>query len=203
MGEIGGFGGLFQLEPGKYREPVLVAGTDGVGTKLKIAIMLDRHDTIGIDLVAMCVNDVLVQGAEPLFFLDYLAMGKLVPEKAASIVKGIAEGCRQGAVPFWEEKRRKCRVSMGKMNMIWPALSWNRGKGPPLDGSRPGTGDILIGLSSTGLHSNGYSLARKVLLEDGGLSLRSVLLVLIGPWGIAAGTHQDLCAPNFSSSVSI
>ena len=95
MAEIGGFGGLFSLNTSKYKNPVLVSGTDGVGTKLKIAFMADCHDTVGIDLVAMCVNDIIVQGAEPLFFLDYLATGKLLPEKAADVVKGIAEGCRQ------------------------------------------------------------------------------------------------------------
>ncbi|MDN5301548.1 MAG: phosphoribosylformylglycinamidine cyclo-ligase, partial [Thermoanaerobacteraceae bacterium] len=95
LGNIGGFGGFFQLDIKKYREPVLVSGTDGVGTKLKIAFAMDKHDTVGIDCVAMCVNDILVHGAEPLFFLDYVALGKLIPEKVAEIVKGVAEGCRQ------------------------------------------------------------------------------------------------------------
>ena len=94
LGNLGGFGGFFQLDVSKYREPILVSGTDGVGTKLKIAFMMDKHDTIGIDAVAMCVNDILVHGAEPLFFLDYIALGKLIPEKVADIVKGVAEGCK-------------------------------------------------------------------------------------------------------------
>ena len=98
LGELGGFGGLFSLPLNKYKEPVLVAGTDGVGTKLKVAILADKHDTIGIDAVAMCVNDILVQGAEPLFFLDYLAMGKIFPEKVARIVEGVAVGCQQAGV---------------------------------------------------------------------------------------------------------
>ncbi len=110
LADIGGFGGLFSLSSGKYKNPVLVSGTDGVGTKLKIAFLADRHDTIGIDLVAMCVNDIIVQGAEPLFFLDYLATAKLYPEKGAAIIKGVAEGCLQAGCAYRGRNRRNARI---------------------------------------------------------------------------------------------
>jgi phosphoribosylformylglycinamidine cyclo-ligase len=113
---LGGFGGLFELDRQKYPQPVLVSGTDGVGTKLRLAFDLNKHDTIGQDAVAMCVNDVLVQGAEPLFFLDYLAVGKLVPEKVAAIVGGVAEGCRLQAVPLSAAKQRDCRIFITRKN---------------------------------------------------------------------------------------
>jgi phosphoribosylformylglycinamidine cyclo-ligase len=172
LGDLGGFGGLFALEPGRYRQPVLVAGTDGVGTKLKIAFLMDRHDTIGIDAVAMCVNDILVHGAEPLFFLDYLAVGKMVPEKVAQIVAGVAEGCR----------RAGCALIGGEtaeMPGFYPEDEYDLAgfavgvveREELLDGSRIRPGQVVLGLASSGLHSNGFSLARRVLLAEAGYTL--------------------------------
>ncbi|WP_141262873.1 phosphoribosylformylglycinamidine cyclo-ligase [Moorella sp. E308F] len=172
LGDLGGFGGLFALEPGRYRQPVLVAGTDGVGTKLKIAFLMDRHDTIGIDAVAMCVNDILVHGAEPLFFLDYLAVGKMVPEKVAQIVAGVAEGCR----------RAGCALNGGEtaeMPGFYPEDEYDLAgfavgvveREELLDGSRIRPGQVVLGLASSGLHSNGFSLARRVLLAEAGYTL--------------------------------
>ncbi len=164
--DLGSFAGLFQLDISKYKEPVLLSGTDGVGTKLRVAQMLDKHDTIGIDAVAMCVNDILVQGAEPLFFLDYIAVGKLSPDRVAAIVKGVAEGCRQS----------NCSLIGGEtaeMPGFYPDEDYDiagfavgvADKSKILTGEKVAKGDVLIGLPSTGLHSNGFSLARKVLLE--------------------------------------
>lgn len=163
---IGGFGGLFQLDTAKYREPVLVSGTDGVGTKLRVAFMLDKHDTIGIDAVAMCVNDILTTGAEPLFFLDYLAIGRLEPEKVASIVAGVAEGCRQAgcALIGGETAEMPGFYGDGEYDIAGFAVGVVD-KREIIDGGSIKPGDVLIGLPSSGLHSNGYSLARRVLLE--------------------------------------
>lgn len=176
MTEIGGFGGLFSLNSAKYKNPVLVSGTDGVGTKLKIAFMADRHDTVGIDLVAMCVNDIVVQGAEPLFFLDYLATGKLLPEKAASIVKGIAEGCRQAgcALIGGETAEMPGFYADGEYDIAGFAVGVVE-RDNIIDGSTIAVGNRLIGIASSGLHSNGYSLARKLVFDRMGLSIDSEL----------------------------
>ncbi len=176
LADIGGFGGLFALNTAKYKNPVLVSGTDGVGTKLKVAFMADRHDTVGIDLVAMCVNDIIVQGAEPLFFLDYLATGKLDPIQGAAIVAGIAEGCRQAG----------CALIGGEtaeMPGFYSAEEYDLAgftvgvvdRERIIDGSSISVGDTLIGLASTGLHSNGYSLARKVLFDRMGLGINDII----------------------------
>ncbi|MFO0753663.1 MAG: phosphoribosylformylglycinamidine cyclo-ligase [Thermodesulfovibrionales bacterium] len=166
MTDIGSFGALFKMDMTRYREPVLVSGTDGVGTKLKIAFMTDRHDTVGIDLVAMCVNDILTLGAEPLFFLDYFATGKLRPEKASEVVRGIAEGCRESgcALIGGETAEMPGFYEEGEYDLAGFAVG-AVDKGEIVDGSGIEEGDALIGIASSGLHSNGYSLARKVLFE--------------------------------------
>jgi len=165
LADIGGFSGLFEV-PKKYKNPVLVSGTDGVGTKLKIAFMMDKHDTIGIDCVAMCVNDILCQSAEPLFFLDYIATGKIYPEKIAEIVKGVAEGCLQagcsliggetaempGFYPEGEYDIAGFAVGIVDRNNI-------------IDGSSIKKGDVVLGIPSSGVHSNGYSLVRKLFFD--------------------------------------
>jgi len=170
--DIGGFGGLFSLNKDKYQSPVLVSSTDGVGTKLKLAFQLDRHNTVGIDLVAMCVNDVIVQGAEPLFFLDYLATGMLAPEKAAEIVEGIAEGCRQAgcALVGGETAELPGFYSDGEYDLAGFTVGVVD-RDAIIDGSSIQVGEVLIGVASNGLHSNGYSLARRIISErlEGGL----------------------------------
>lgn len=182
--DIGGFGGLFRLQAHRYAEPVLVSGTDGVGTKLKIAFLTDRHDTVGIDLVAMCVNDIVVSGAEPLFFLDYFATGKLAVPKAEAVLKGIAEGCRQAgcALIGGETAEMPSFYAEGEYDLAGFAVGVvDRPK--IIDGRSIVPGDVLIGLASTGLHSNGYSLARRVLLDQAQLSMTSRLPELDRPLG--------------------
>jgi phosphoribosylformylglycinamidine cyclo-ligase len=171
--DIGGFGGLFRFDSARYREPVLVSGTDGVGTKLKIATLMGRHDTIGIDLVAMCVNDVAVCGAEPLFFLDYLAVAKLAVGQAEAILGGIADGCRQAgcALIGGETAEMPGFYPEGEYDLAGFAVGVVE-REQIIDGSRVQPGDVLIGLASTGLHSNGYSLARRVLLDNSQSALK-------------------------------
>jgi len=166
VGDVGGFGGLFHIDPRRYKSPLLVSSTDGVGTKLRIAHLMNRHDTVGIDLVAMCVNDIIVQGAEPLFFLDYLAFGAVDVDRNVSIVSGIAEGCRQAG----------CAL-IGGENAEMPGFYANNDydlagfcvgivdRDGLIDGSRIRAGDAVVGLASSGIHSNGYSLVRKVFFE--------------------------------------
>jgi phosphoribosylformylglycinamidine cyclo-ligase len=171
LGEIGAFAGFVTL-PAGYREPVLVSSTDGVGSKLKVAFLADRHDTVGIDLVAMGVNDVLVHGAEPLFFLDYLAVGKVVPEKIEAIVKGVAEGCRRAgcALVGGETAELPDFYAPGEYDLAGFCVGVAE-KSRIIDGSAVKPGDRLLGLASSGLHSNGYSLARKVVFERMGLKV--------------------------------
>ena len=161
---LGGFGGLFAIPPDRYKEPVLVSGTDGVGTKLKLAHMTGKHDTIGIDLVAMCVNDVLVQGAEPLFFLDYFACGQLDTEVAAAVISGIADGCEQAGAALigGETAEMPDMYTAGEYDLAGFCVGAVE-KSELIDGSSVQADDVIIGLASSGPHSNGYSLIRKVL----------------------------------------
>jgi phosphoribosylformylglycinamidine cyclo-ligase len=176
MTDIGGFGGLFALDIKKYKEPVLVSGTDGVGTKLKVAFLMGKHDTIGQDAVAMCVNDVIVQGAEPLFFLDYLAVGKLEPKKVADIVSGVAAGCRLAgcALIGGETAEMPGFYPEGEYDLAGFTVGVvDRSKIVSGAGTEPG--DVIIGLPSSGLHSNGFSLARKVFLEKANWSVETLV----------------------------
>jgi phosphoribosylformylglycinamidine cyclo-ligase len=166
LGGLGGFGGMFELDLTGYTKPVLVSGTDGVGTKLKISILKDQHDTVGIDLVAMCVNDILVQGAKPLFFLDYIATGKLESDKIADLVKGIAEGCKQSGAALigGETAEMPGFYSADEYDMAGFTVGIVE-KDKIIDGSTITPGDVMIGLPSTGVHSNGYSLVRKLFFD--------------------------------------
>ncbi|PIU25209.1 MAG: phosphoribosylformylglycinamidine cyclo-ligase, partial [Candidatus Infernicultor aquiphilus] len=167
IGEIGGFGGLFSLTGQKYQEPVLVSGTDGVGTKLKIAFALNKHDSVGIDLVAMCVNDIITCGAKPLFFLDYISMGKLSEKITIDLIKGIIAGC----------KMANCALVGGEtaqMPGFYPGDEYDLAgfavgiveRSKIIEGKEIKEGDLVLGLTSNGLHSNGFSLVRKVLFES-------------------------------------
>lgn len=167
MMDIGSFGALFRLDINKYREPVLVSGTDGVGTKLKIAFMMDRHDTIGIDLVAMCVNDILTLGAEPLFFLDYLAVGKLDVNRSKQIIKGIVDGCKMaGCSLIGGETAEMAGFYKDNEYDIAGFAVGIVDKDRIIRGEDVMDGDILIGLQSSGIHSNGYSLVRRLFFEE-------------------------------------
>ncbi|MEG1405567.1 MAG: phosphoribosylformylglycinamidine cyclo-ligase, partial [Alistipes sp.] len=174
MGNIGAFGGMFDLSALKVKEPILVSGTDGVGTKLKLAFEMDKHDTIGIDAVAMCVNDVLAQGAEPLVFLDYLAQGHSDPRKIEAIVSGVAEGCRQAgcALVGGETAEMPGMYDGGEYDIAGFTVGVVE-KSKLIDGSKVKVGDVLVGIASSGVHSNGFSLVRKVL-SDNALDLKKV-----------------------------
>ena len=165
LGDLGGFGGLFAMST-KYKEPVLVSGTDGVGTKLRLAFILDKHDTIGQDAVAMCVNDILVQGAEPLFFLDYLAVGKLEPEQVADVVKGVANACKESgcALIGGETAEMAGFYAEGEYDIAGFAVGAVE-KSKIITSEKVKTGDVILGLPSSGVHSNGYSLVRKIVFD--------------------------------------
>ena len=174
MGSIGAFGGMFDLSSLGVREPILVSGTDGVGTKLKIAFAMDKHDTIGIDAVAMCVNDVLAQGAEPLIFLDYIATGRNIPARIEAIVSGVAEGCRQaGCALVGGETAEMPGMYAGGEYDIAGFTTGVVEKAKLIDGSKVKVGDVLIGISSSGVHSNGFSLVRKIV-NDAQLDLQGI-----------------------------
>ena len=165
LGDLGGFGGLFAMST-KYKEPVLVSGTDGVGTKLRLAFILDKHDTIGQDAVAMCVNDILVQGAEPLFFLDYLAVGKLEPEQVADVVKGVANACKESgcALIGGETAEMAGFYAEGEYDLAGFAVGAVE-KSKIITSEKVKAGDVILGLPSSGVHSNGYSLVRKIVFD--------------------------------------
>jgi phosphoribosylformylglycinamidine cyclo-ligase len=172
LSEIGSFGGLFQLEPGRFREPVLVASADGVGTKLKVAFLAGRHDTVGVDLVNHCVNDILMQGAEPLFFLDYLSTGRLSPEVAESIIGGMASACRDNgcALLGGETAEMPGFYRDGEYDLagfIVGVVDRTR----LVNGRTIAVGDVLVGVPSSGLHTNGYSLARRIAFDQLGLTV--------------------------------
>ena len=169
LGDLGGFGGLFALNTGKYKEPVLVSGTDGVGTKLRLAFMLDKHDTIGQDAVAMCVNDILVQGAEPLYFLDYLAVGKLDPEQVAAVVKGVANACKESgcALIGGETAEMSGFYPVGEYDIAGFAVGVVD-KSKIITAEKVQSDDVLLALPSSGVHSNGYSLVRKICFDKMG-----------------------------------
>jgi phosphoribosylformylglycinamidine cyclo-ligase len=186
---LGGFSALFKLDLKKYKQPILVSGTDGVGTKLKIAFLTNRHNTVGVDLVAMCVNDVVVTGAEPLFFLDYFACGRLQKDRSVEVLKGIIKGCRQAG----------CALIGGEtaeMPAFYPQDEYDLAgfavgvvdKKDVIDGRKIRPGDVIIGFSSTGLHSNGFSLARKVLFEKAGYQVTD-------PWENGKSLGEELLTP--------
>jgi len=190
VGGIGGFGGMFAFDPARYRDPLLVSSTDGVGTKLLVAQALGRHDTIGIDLVAMSVDDVAAQGAEPLFFLDYLLIERLVPELVEAIVAGIAAGCREAgcALIGGEMAEHPGHLSSGSYDLAGFCVGVVE-RSALVTGAAISPGDAVIGIASSGLHSNGYSLARRVLLREGDAALSS------RPPGLDGTLGEELLRP--------
>lgn len=184
MGNIGSFGGMFDLAALNIKEPILVSGTDGVGTKLKIAFLMDKHDTIGQDVVAMCVNDVLAQGAQPLFFLDYVAVGKNDPAQIEQIVKGVADGCvlANASLIGGETAEMPDMYLEGEYDIAGFTVGVVE-KSKLIDGSKVKVGDILIGIQSSGVHSNGFSLVRKIVLKDNQLDLNQFYPELNGKLG--------------------
>ena len=197
LGAFGGFGGMFDLSELNLKEPVLVSGTDGVGTKLKVAFMADRHDTIGIDCVAMCVNDIVAQGAEPLFFLDYIAVGKAVPEKIEQIVKGVADGCVQsGAALIGGETAEMPGLYEEDEYDIAGFAVGAAEKSKIVTGEKIAAGDVLIGLASSGIHSNGYSLVRQIVFEQNNFTLEQTVegFESLGPIGDALLTPTKIYA---------
>ena len=184
MGNIGSFGGMFDLSALNMKEPVLVSGTDGVGTKLKLAFLLDKHDTIGQDVVAMCVNDVLAQGAQPLFFLDYVAVGKNDPTQIEQIVKGVADGCvlANTALIGGETAEMPDMYPAGEYDIAGFTVGAVE-KSKLIDGAKVKEGDVLIGIASSGIHSNGFSLVRKIVLKDNMLNLNQYYDELGGKLG--------------------
>ena len=175
-GTFGGFGGMFDLSALDYKEPVLISGTDGVGTKLKLAFMADKHDTIGIDCVAMCVNDIVAQGAEPLYFLDYIALGKAVPKKVEAIVKGIADGCVQSGAALigGETAEMPGLYKIDEYDLAGFAVGACEKK-DIVTGENVAEGDVLVGIASSGIHSNGFSLVRKIVIEDEGYKIDDLI----------------------------
>ncbi|WP_298833383.1 phosphoribosylformylglycinamidine cyclo-ligase [uncultured Planococcus sp.] len=197
LGAFGGFGGMFDLSELNLKEPVLVSGTDGVGTKLKLAFMADRHDTIGIDCVAMCVNDIVAQGAEPLFFLDYIAVGKAVPEKIEQIVKGVADGCVQsGAALIGGETAEMPGLYDEDEYDIAGFAVGAAEKSKIVTGEKITAGDVLIGLASSGIHSNGYSLVRQIVFDENNFKLDQKVegYESLGPIGDALLTPTKIYA---------
>lgn len=197
MGTFGGFGGMFDLSELNLKEPVLISGTDGVGTKLKLAFMVDKHDTIGIDCVAMCVNDIVAQGAEPLYFLDYVAVGKAVPEKIEQIVKGVADGCVQSGAALigGETAEMPGLYEADEYDLAGFAVGAAE-KANIVTGEKIQEGDVLVGIASSGVHSNGYSLVRKIMFADAGFTPDTVVAGYeqLGPIGEALLTPTKLYA---------
>lgn len=176
LGTFGGFGGMFDLSELNLQEPVLISGTDGVGTKLKLAFMVDKHDTIGVDCVAMCVNDIVAQGAEPLYFLDYVALGKAEPAKIEQIVKGVADGCVQAGAALigGETAEMPGLYEEDEYDLAGFAVGATE-KSKIVTGEKIAEGDVLVGLASSGVHSNGYSLVRKIVFADNSYAVDAVV----------------------------
>jgi phosphoribosylformylglycinamidine cyclo-ligase len=196
LGGIGGFGAMFELDLSRYRNPVLVSGTDGVGTKLKLAQMMDRHDTVGIDLVAMCADDVVTCGAEPLFFQDYVACGRVVPEKLADIVGGVADGCLKAgcALVGGEIAEHPGVMGADEYDLAGFCVGVVE-KDAIIDGSKIKPEDKIIGIASSGLHSNGYSLARKLLFDSGDFNLDDKTREIANPLGAELLTPSHIYTP--------